>query len=383
MPNTRSNGRRLTLILTSSLALAAAAAIVPSVASAAAATPPRLAPGTVVTGSVTGGGHALAGAKVTLYAWPSQAVTAAVKIGAQVPLTVLGSATSSSSGSYSIAPTNLASLRASADPNGIVNLEVLAVYHGHTTLYYFPRTLVTTAGGLRLAANSQAAKPQLAPQQANLSLNLSRRAANPRLDCGTQVPIATWNNIEGVLGAEYSHLDSVKMGFVYSTGQSSKLGAAVSSGAWSASGTYSIDGGSSQTWPGENVADGYVRYTHFTYTEYTNECGTLSTHVTNWEGSDITVAGGISKAADCQPEYAPTTVTLRSSTAWDFGGGVEISGEIGINLSAQTGYSTSLEESYDFTNTAVVDYLCGYTGPPNGGSPAPGYDVASAHSTGG
>ena len=42
--------------------------------------------GAVVTGQVRSAGHLVAGASVTLYAWPDPAVIAALKPGQQVPL---------------------------------------------------------------------------------------------------------------------------------------------------------------------------------------------------------------------------------------------------------------------------------------------------------
>jgi hypothetical protein len=77
-------------------------------------------------------------------------------------------------------------------------------------------------------------------------------------------------------------------------------------------------------------------------------------------------------------------LTLSKGTAWTFSAGVNIKSAIGINLSAQTGYTTSLEETFKFTDVPNSPrYACGRSGDPNNTSPAPGYFVAGARSNGG
>jgi hypothetical protein len=157
----------------------------------------------------------------------------------------------------------------------------------------------------------------------------------------------------------------------------------IGAGGWSASGTSLIDGGASQTWPTDNVAGGYARVSNFQYSKYYGNCAGYSTQVTDWEGGDITESVSIGSAAKCELEIGPTMLTLSKGTAWTFSAGVNIKSAIGINLSARTGHSTSLEETFKLTDTAHTRYGCGRDGDPNSQSPAPGYVVAGASSSGG
>jgi hypothetical protein len=124
----------------------------------------------VVFGRVLVDGHAMAGAQVTLYAWPNQAVVARLKIGDPVPLIVAGAGVSSSSGSYSISPTNWAALKRAAT-NGIVNFQVTATDGCRATSYFFPRKLVHTASGPALAVDNESKTPQLTAQHSDLRMS--------------------------------------------------------------------------------------------------------------------------------------------------------------------------------------------------------------------
>ncbi len=375
----------------------AAAMFVP--ASANAATTPTAPAGSVVYGTVsTSSGVPLAGTPVLLYAWPSQSVTASIKIGQQVPRTLLGTAVTSSTGTYSITPANVSALAASASSSGIVNLEVDAYYQKKEAAFFFPRQLVTSGSGMALAVPSQASIAQLTPQAANLTIRgvqapaAGTPQASPSPDffgCAGSTPTATWNNQGVNLGGEWSYVDSVWMNFTYEAGSSSTLGVALNQagvGGWTASGTYTIGAGSVQNWPQENVRNGYNRKSNFTYTEYVDSCGNHQTHVTNWDGGNPTTIVGFLPAGNCEPEQvtAPKpTLILNNTVAWTYSTGVSIADKIGINLSAQTGYTQTASESYTFTDTAHQRYLCGKTGPPNGTNPGPGYVVAGTSAHGG
>jgi hypothetical protein len=376
-------------------ALAAAVVTVPAEASAATTPAPA---GSVVFGTIsTSSGAPLPGATVVLYAWPSQSVTASIKIGQVVPRTLVGQTVSSSTGSYSITPSNVAGLASSASASGIVNLEVDAMFQGHENAFFFPRHLVPSGPGMALAVASEAPIPQMSAQAADLTIYgvqaaasaTPQAAAAPDIVCVGNTPIATWNNVGVNLGGEWSHLDSVTMKFTYSTGSSSTLGSGVEAAGvigFSAGGTYTVGAGSSQNWQPENVSSGYNRKSNFTYTEYEDSCGNREAHVTSWDGGNSTTKVGFLPASMCEVEYATPgepTVTLDNTKAWTYSSGVSIAGIIGINLSAETGYNQDASESYWFTDTAHTRYLCGRNGFPLATNPAPGYVVAGASSSGG
>jgi len=84
----------------------------------------------VAGGTVTSAsGAPVAGAVVDLYAWPSDAVLTAMRLGAEVPTTLLATATTSTAGKYMLrAP--MASLKAAAVESGYANLEILSAAGG-------------------------------------------------------------------------------------------------------------------------------------------------------------------------------------------------------------------------------------------------------------
>jgi hypothetical protein len=78
----------------------------------------------VAGGTVTGAGSApVAGAVIDLYAWPSDAVLMSMKIGAQVPTTLLATAITSKAGQY-VLRVPMATLKAAAVESGYANLEI-------------------------------------------------------------------------------------------------------------------------------------------------------------------------------------------------------------------------------------------------------------------
>src|SRR6185437_3432028 len=89
-----------------------------------------VAAGTVTTAS----GAAMAGEVVDLYAWPSDAVQAALKPGHLVPTTLLATATTSSAGKYTLM-VPVAKLRAAAAESGYANLEISSAVGG---FWFFP-----------------------------------------------------------------------------------------------------------------------------------------------------------------------------------------------------------------------------------------------------
>jgi hypothetical protein len=108
------------VIALSAAALAVSITVVPLQASASStASGVAVASGTVTTP----GGAAASGIPVDLYAWPSDAVLKAMKPGQMVPRTLLTTATTNSSGQYTLS-VPATSLTAAEVDNGYANLEI-------------------------------------------------------------------------------------------------------------------------------------------------------------------------------------------------------------------------------------------------------------------
>jgi hypothetical protein len=334
--------------------LAASLVVMSSSAMAVARSGPQ---GTVVRGRLIG--SSTGGRLVKLLVWPRAKVVAALRPGDRVPLQVAGSAITSPSGRYSIRVTSPAALESSAD-HGIVNLEVMTVTRAGFGAFSFPRRLVSTPHGAALAAVAGSARAD--PQTANL--RLIHAAIRQPDTCGDMHLLSSYGPQKTTVGDTYSIVKGVTMNFDYGNGQNSSLGVGIAgSGGFSASGTYSISSTSEEDFPTQT---GHVstRYrTEFVYGLFAVECAPDQTQPTSFAGGATTKSATAPAAGFCVSFQAGSTFIKDTTSAYNFTGGVDISGDIGINLSAQTGYDSSAELRYKFSITRL---LCGTDADPGG-----------------
>jgi hypothetical protein len=311
----------------------------------------------VVQGAVLGtAGQAVVGQQVNLIAWPQQQVTAALQPGQAVPTTLVGSAVTSASGSYAIPVASAGGLAASAD-DGTVNLEVITTGTAGFSAFSFHRQLVATAAGAAFAAS-----PAGATQTANLRLLPGGQPASaaPGVQCGILHFVRSFGDRQTTVGGVWSHVTGVSVTFTYTVGQHSSLGVGVKGvvGGWSGSGTYSIEGGvsSSTGFPKVSGVQGTHFRTNFVYGLYAVECGGQQAQPTSYAGGTRNVHSATPSATHCVLFRAGSTFTLSRSSAYTYSGGVEMSGPIGIDLSAHTGYNTGAALAFTFTQNR---HLCG------------------------
>jgi hypothetical protein len=118
-------------------------------------------------------------------------------------------------------------------------------------------------------------------------------------------------------------------------------------------------------------------YTYFNYDKYLVGCtGSMKYQVraTSWVGGASTWVPPTAPTANYCLSYAKgTTFTKDTTTAYNFSSGADLSGAIGIDLSARTGYSSSAKVKFVFGATR---HLCGTNGYP--GSTTPSRLVAKA-----
>lgn len=284
---------------------------------------------------------------VVLYLWPSQATTAALKPGQKVPLRVLATQTTSS-GSYalSVDPATLG-----AAMGTIVNMEVVASANGAMHTYSFPRQLVTGPTGRPVLA-ALSSKPQMAPQAANLHLTSARRQCP---NGGAPFALVFKKNLGGksvIVGALYSRARDVTAIFSYDQSQSSSLGVGLSASTkfakFSEEGTHSISSSSGLDFPHFHGHTAHLYKSEFRYGKYRWKCakGVQANVVWGaWQVQGNDYAGGASspkltKSPDarfCFKYEAHVTFRKSTTSAYTFTKGVNTSGDIGIDLSTQTG----------------------------------------------
>jgi len=162
----------------------------------------------------------------------------------------------------------------------------------------------------------------------------------------------------------------------YASGSSSTLGVGFSSsgsvGSFTASGSTTVSSSATIGMsPISSVAGRYWK-TQFVYSKFGYACGGASTY-SAYEVRATSFAGGaqnisvtaVPSVPYCTPMPANTTFTKSSTNASTFSGGAALAKDIGINLSARTGFTTTTKITYTFS---AAHKLCGSAGYP-GSSP--------------
>jgi hypothetical protein len=333
------------VLVTAALATTAAAAKSPQVSSS-----PKMLPA-YAHGSITGvGPHN--GVRLELVAWPK----GKIRVGQKVHLQVVGKATSSNSGSYAIHPSVTL-------PKGLHNLEVLARSSKAVGAFSFPRKI--TQGGRALAVDGSAST---GPVRANIHMMALPKSAVPAVPHpGNPLCQLTsrktrefgprWVSVGGL----YDLMPNGQMQETYSAGASTTIGVGISIagdvGSFSLAGTFTQT--TSTTEPFKPVTGKIVNeQTPYTFGEYTlcgvmaqvqPEVWVLGSHVKN------TTAPLIDKCSKFLPQGS--VITRKSGTAGTFTAGVDLKKEIGIKLSAQSGYNQNVQIKYTFQTGG--GYLCG------------------------
>jgi hypothetical protein len=194
------------------------------------------------------------------------------------------------------------------------------------------------------------------------------------------VPCATFQRDYGPKLVTVGQLTSTtSSGFnarlTYAAGSSSSLGigysGSASYGTFSQSGTASTSNTATIGFPAL-TGPGSVSYrTNFTYGLYYGT-GCSPRNIFYYEARPTSFAGGATTSATSAPSFpyctryaAGSSYTKSSTSATTQTLGVSISGQLGVNLSSKTGYTTTTTISISFTSTKN---LCGSSGLP-GSSP--------------
>lgn len=329
----------------------------------------------VVGGYATDAFGFVGSTKVTLYAYPPDSVEQTINVGDAYPRAVVGSATTNSSGYYSISISNWPGILNSEDQNNIVNLELLAFSPAglsEAATIDFSRQVVTQSdGSLALAVSDpdgNGGGVDLTPQPGDLAMEYWPR---PQVaGCGIEHLIQNFGGKTVRVGAGMTK-NGGNISFVYGKGETSQLGVAVakSGGGWQASGSIDKSSTDTQDW-GNPVHTSTFFRTEFAYGKFSVECYGNKVHARWWRGG-ATKADGSSLeftpiASNCVAEGPNDTYTKYRQVQMKFTKGADLSSAIGIDLSAQTGWSTSAELKMKQPSSSPTGQfkLCGSHGPP-------------------
>lgn len=194
--------------------------------------------------------------------------------------------------------------------------------------------------------------------------------------CGL-VDVGTYGAKNVQVGEGYT-FSGAKASLTYKNGADSTLGVAVSgtgkSGSFSADGSASSSSSQTESETPHSGAGGVKWTTEFVYDKYGYTCSGSGSY-SSYQARPRRFIGGANYISSTAPSSLPYCVyhskgsatTIESSTAYKFGTGVGISGDIGINLTAQTGFTTDTTLTYSFYANG---HLCGTNDyPTQGGSP--------------
>lgn len=357
-------------------AVATAAALVSSVLIAGPAVAAQ--PSPVVQGVVydASGAPARSGEVVTLVAWPSAAVLAKLKPGDPVPTSIVGGGVTSTGGSFSLGFSSTAAAAGLADSDGNVNLSVQSsaggVEHTFNLVRHVTGGVSALSAGAAPSASDGATTIALRPvpgSTASAPVSKSSAAATPAQPNAT--PPCGWLVVSTVgarwvqVGEAYTTL-STTAGFTYKSGASSSIGVGVSAsggkGTFSASGTSSVSSTVTIGMPAVSGIAGRLWKTQFVFTKYGYNCagGPVTQYMVKATsfagGSTYSATSGAPSATYCTTYASGSHYTKDSAAAQNFSAGAALAGDLGINLSAQTGFSTNTSLNYTF---AATKQLCG------------------------
>jgi hypothetical protein len=357
------------------------AALMSGMQDSAALTTPAYAGG-VVRGT---DGAPVEGADVILRAWPSNDELAKLSAGAQVKVVSVAQTKSASDGTFTLREDPAGIDPAYVNSDGLVNFEAFAFVNDKWTAFSFPRTFDGSSWQDPAALDDKARAAEPSTTQ-SLNLSLSRGQSTDAFGQSGAAGVAAEQAIASDRGctqtlftehhnthfavAQTSVEGNARALVTYSNGSSSSLGVGFSDtgayGSFSASGTMGQSSSSTVafgSWNHNDIATQIM--SGWDYGDFFFECSTPTGGYSSWveerpmhfDGGNYTYSTGEwSGYPYCTP-YSNGDSYDRSTnknTTWT--DGVDIGSVIGINLSSQTGWTSSINVNYYFTGNSN---LCG------------------------
>ena len=308
------------------------------------------------------------GAKAVLYALPDGRTLKRMKLGDQVKLIPVATATSDARGHLDLRVTRPDVLRKRADGEGHANVELIATDATSTYSRSFPVSVATRSGSPTVAAfldgstKVSALGPLSTPRTRGSVSGCTSRFVK---DLGMRnVTVAYAYAVPGAATVE----------FTYKKGATSALGIAGSVsgkyGTFKASGTTSTAANAEQGFP---KVSGYKELiTKFRYGMWKVQCSgyphgefvKYTVGPKNFEGGGIikkVKAPPATKSTNCVPQPKNGRYRQDKTTAYENAVGASLSPVIGINLSARTGYSTKASLRFEWKRAGK---LCGTNASP-------------------
>lgn len=323
----------------------------------------------LLTGDVRPDSGSAEGEMVLLYALPPAEQLAKLAVGETVKSIPLGYGYVDDDGSFEIKLSDPALAEPYESTTGAVTVQVLT----STGNEVFSET--TTLNEAQISGESTVA-PEIVLDESVEALVEDAGDTTVEKSCDT-TKVASLGDFWTYVGVGYITDSTVaRMSFTYTKSAQSTLGVGLSAtgdnGSFSASGTSTVGSSFSAAFPETLGNKGWQ--VQVRYGEYKRRCVGIGDVVTTYSaiaeqttgGTQVVTLASAPSATYCVPEPKDTKITIASTKASTVSGGVQSKGTIGINLSAQTGYSTNTQITFRFLKKAQ---LCGTAGKPATGTP--------------
>ncbi len=342
----------------------------------------------VVAGRVTSAEKPVSGAPVVVVAWPSQDVLSQQKPGDEGRLIPIAEGKTDEFGAFTLRDESSIDLTGfTSKGQSTINLSVYAFEGESIASYAFSREVDPVTG--RLGTASETGKA-LEATAGDISLGIDRRAGTSateqEMTVASELSKATipfnyklvqyYSPAWALVGQLYISTTGVSGLFTYQNGASSSLGVGVSAtggfGSFSSSGTSSQSSSASITFPTVTSNQGRYFDTQFVHGLYeVHPCAPTScpailnyeTRVSSFAGGSQVRSASAPTANLCVSFAAGSSFTKNTSTAVAWSNGLSMAPAIGLNLSSQTGYSTSASVAFSFSSARR---LCGTNDYPGG-----------------
>jgi hypothetical protein len=327
------------------------------------------------------GAPVLGGVRITLYAQPPQPVMRRLRVGERFYGKLVGTATTSASGAYTIRVTYPEAIT-SSEYYGNVNLMVEAAEPGWSTFYGVPRKVVDN--GTKLV--STVSDTSGAPAKATLALHrVSKSDASVGVvpatdDCWvlTTDDGPVLDRIDGVWG----EMDGVRKYLSYTAGSTSTVGIAedADGSGWVSgnNGTTTVVSGS-MTQPFPEKPDYTSVIWRSEFEEGTFDSCEISADIASfpygWNGGAYAETNSPPSATHCVYEPATSDPQVGSTAAMTWSDGISLGSPINVSLSSVTGYTSTTAVTYSYT---VNGYFCGTRNYPGRSDPGPTDLVANS-----
>ncbi len=352
-----------------------------------------------VSGRVIGhDGEPAAGATVAVFAETPDVVALETGESGQMPL--IGTATTDADGSYTLDVPATFDASAYADTAGVLTFSAVVQDGAYVQTDAFQRQVDTSGGRARFvavgdadqafsakAAQQASARALVEASPASLSFDLAspqtqkvKRADSVKAAAGDVHTASTSVSVKDDYGSRWAYVgqwasttSGVTAKFHYNRSASSSLGVAVSTSG--KAGTFKADGTRSRS---SDATVGFAKTTgkgsfkfrtqfHYQKRLYTTctagwTCSSkYKIEPVSWRGGASTLNRTIPSATKCVPHDKGTDHSQKATKAYTFKAGVSNAGMTTVELSAQSGFSSTVRQDVHFTKAGR---LCGRTGYP-------------------